>query len=282
MKRTTIKNQIFPLKHSARTAFTLIELLVVIAIIAILAAMLLPALAAAKEKAQRIQCIGNIRQLGLATHMYAVDNRDYMPHPNWNPSTDANGNTWYGPGWLYDSEAANGISSGCPNLLAAPYNVNPMLAYAGGVPNNNGGLLWPFVRNMGVYRCPLDNTNTLEWRNRPNKMSTYVENGAIHAFNEQLKGGQTYKLSDFRQDAFIMWEPDNYTPDNSASAFIDAASYPNPVTDAALGHRHGKKGGDVLGVSGNVLFVKYTDWVAMANDPAKTSVWCNPGSANGR
>jgi len=246
----------YAVNQSSRNAFTLIELLVVIAIIAILAAMLLPALSAAKEKAQRMQCVNNCKQLGIATHLYVTDSRDRMPYPNWNPP-------WI-PGWLYSPS-----NSAVPDLTAAPYNQNPIMAY-------DGGQLWPYIKQIGIYRCPLDKTNSPTWKQRPNKLSTYVQNGAICGYGATAPA--TYSESAFRQDAFMMWEPDD--PGNGYG-YNDGASYPDPAVDGGLGHRHGKIGGVVLVISGSVQFVKYAVWASEAKDPLKNRLWCNPGTGNG-
>ena len=105
-----------------KSGFTLIELLVVIAIIAILAAMLLPALTKAREKAQRISCMNNLRQWGLAQNIYIGDNNETFPLTKI-PSISANNIAWVvlGPMWL------NNKNGGAPQGLDTWFNALPPL-----------------------------------------------------------------------------------------------------------------------------------------------------------
>lgn len=133
-------------EHSRGRGFTLIELLVVIAIIAILAAMLLPALAAAKQKAQATSCLNNYKQLALAWYMYANDNQDRLAY-NTDRYATTTQTAGLPPSWVYSSQSAF-LTWGLE-----PYNTNIQF-----IINSKLSSLGDYVsKEVKIYHCPGDN-----------------------------------------------------------------------------------------------------------------------------
>src|ERR1035437_4231188 len=190
-----MRSSTLPSKTRAR-GFTLIELLVVIAIIASFAALLLPALAKAKQKAERVTCLNNQKQLTLAWIMYADDNNGRLT-PNASTTT-AGSDSW-----------VNGIIQwdvGSAMMPAWPQNYDTTLL--------TGSLLGPYCnRSTGIYKCPGDR---MPGKNGPRERSI--------SMNGQMGGTST-------QPEVL----NQYGPGKNYKIFYKQVAIMNPNPSAAFG-----------------------------------------------
>ena len=250
-----------------RRAFTLIELLVVIAIIAILAALLLPALARAKEKALRINCISNLKQWSMAEQIYATDHDDAIPRDGTADSGQ------YAP----DTSATTG--AGSPQDPYAWFNELPELVadhslsyyytlarpikqkypYAGST--NSGSKLW---------YCPAGRISSDDWAGS----TSFLANGQYGLFcyvmdlDLKLKSdishgvvGNSYpwpampKLSSIRlpSDQVLLFDA-TYSPNLEGGR--NSGTYPAARWDY-FPQRH-NKGGVIGFIDGHAQFYKYS------------------------
>jgi len=270
-------NRVYSHKSIGLTrGFTLIELLVVIAIIAILAAILLPALAKAKEKANRIYCLNNLRQWALCQTMYVDDNNQNFPWPRYQVSSVVvqDNPTWGDVANFYGNGQGNDVWF---NALPTYVGSKPLYYYAA-IMNNGIGL---FNKNKSIFQCPSAKLNSgLNVNTRP--IFQYAMNSqALDGLpaNAVLRSGMIAHPS-----AFVMFTEvrvlASETPYYGTAANSTDLGTPHCYT-TRISSRH-SAGANITFSDGHVAYFKY-DYVCYNNgakpaDPGRPDInWARDG-----
>ena len=190
--------------RGTRYGFTLIELLVVIAIIAILAGLLLPALARAKQRAQAIGCISNLKQLQLAWVLYSNDNSDQIVRSGGQAyKVSYLPNSWTDPGDPHNQWAYG-------DMTVPLASTNILLIQV--------GLLYPFVGALGVYKCPADRRTAL-WPSTAGPMT--VRSMSMNAWMNPIQSWNTTRAHSVFCVNFLKQSDVNQIGASQLFCFID-------------------------------------------------------------
>jgi len=190
--------------------FTLIELLVVIAIIAVLAALLLPALSKAKARAQRVQCLSNLRQLAITWQLYSGDNAEVLVANGYGTAASL-GNTRL---WVLGATHQN-FAGQLEPFTDPQYLINPQYA-----------AFADYLKTPGIYKCPTDRST---FNNQP-KVRSYALNSYMNW--EKPDGGGEFSQSPSHINFHKAAEVAAAKP-SELLLFVDVA--PNWLCHAAFG-----------------------------------------------
>jgi len=255
----------------ASRGFTLTELLVVLGTLAILAVMLLPALAATQPRSKAYQCLNNMRQLALASTLYAGEHDEYLPlnfDPRNNPPPLGNGGYLYqgSPSWI----------TGVIDWTANTYNTNT--AY---LVDDRYSLLGGYLgRNYEVFACPA----CAYYVSPVQRALGYNHRSHSVSMSAAIGGGPKYSVSNFGWNASQWYVANKSTdfnnpgpsrtwvftdehPDSMDDALIYTAPFPTTMFTELPANQHDGAAGITFG-DGHVEMHKWTGPV-LPNQPVK-------------